>query len=64
MLFNDKDCTFIFLDEKNPIIKIKKENNSSITLITREISCVLHYTNDAMRDEDYKKILERVKEKC
>lgn len=58
MLFQDKSETFIFIDDKNKLIKFNKIWSKELEIITTEIKCTLVYTYEKTRNDDYNKLKE------
>lgn len=57
MLFNDDEGTFIFIDDKNKIIKFNKKESRYLKIETTEICCELYYTYSSDRDKDYERLV-------
>lgn len=62
MKFNDKEESFIFLDDRNRILMCSKQQYNKLFIKTNEITCILDYISDIGRDSDYERILDYIKE--
>lgn len=58
MLFQDEAKTFIFIDDKNKLIKFNKIWSRELEIVTTEIECILVYTYEEVRDKDYERLKE------
>lgn len=56
MLFQDKAKTFIFIDDRNKLMKFNKIWSKELEIVTTEIKCTLVYTYETERDNDYNKL--------
>lgn len=57
MIFNDYEGTFIFIDDKNKIIKFNKKESKYLKIETTEIYCKLYYNCTSDRDKDYERLV-------
>lgn len=60
MLFQDEAKTFIFIDDRNKLIKFNKIWTKELEIVTTEIRCTLLYTYEEERNNDYEKLKELV----